>query len=157
MTYAPEIQAVIDALRGDLEGVLRENAELRELVAELQRQLKKNSSNSSKPPSSDGLKKPPRIAGSLRGKSGKTNGGQVGHAGGTLKQVAAPDLVEPGVTGEIAATGSAESLAAGIARALPLVGRAEIREQCRDKVSGYTVQKAAQGIAEAYAAVVKPQ
>jgi glycosyltransferase involved in cell wall biosynthesis len=69
----------------------------------------------------------------------------------------APDLVEPGVTGEIAATGSAESLAAGIARALPLVGRAEIREQCRDKVSGYTVQKAAQGIAEAYAAVVKPQ
>ena len=95
MTYAPEIQAVIDALRGDLEGVLRENAELRELVAELQRQLKKNSSNSSKPPSSDGLKKPPRIAGSLRSKSGKTNGGQVGHTGGTLKQVAAPDLVEP--------------------------------------------------------------
>jgi glycosyltransferase involved in cell wall biosynthesis len=69
----------------------------------------------------------------------------------------APDLVEPGVTGEIAATGSAESLAAAIARALLLVGRPEIREQCRDKVSGYTVQKAAQGIAQAYREVVKVQ
>jgi hypothetical protein len=37
------------------------------------------------------------------------------------------------------------------------VGRAEIRERCRAKVSGYTVEKAAQGIAEAYRSVVKPQ
>lgn len=69
----------------------------------------------------------------------------------------APDLVEPGVTGEIAATGSAESLAAAIEKALTLVGRTEIRSRCREKVSGYTVDKAAQGIAEAYWAVVKPQ
>jgi len=67
----------------------------------------------------------------------------------------APDLVESGVTGEISATGSAESLAVALARALPLVGRLEIRERCRAKVSGYTVEKAAQGIAEAYRAVVK--
>jgi glycosyltransferase involved in cell wall biosynthesis len=69
----------------------------------------------------------------------------------------APDLVEPGFTGEIAATGSAESLAAAIAKALPLAGCPEIRERCRAKVSGYTVEKAAQGIAEAYRSVVKPQ
>ncbi len=69
----------------------------------------------------------------------------------------APDLVEPGVTGEIAATGSAESLAAAIERALALVGRPEIRERCHGKVSGYTVQKAAQGIAQAYWEAVKSQ
>jgi glycosyltransferase involved in cell wall biosynthesis len=75
----------------------------------------------------------------------------------------APDLVEAGVTGEMAATGSADSLAAAIERALPLVGLPEIRQRCRNKVSGYTVQKAAQGIAQAYwavtenAEVVKPQ
>ena len=53
----------------------------------------------------------------------------------------APDLIEPGVTGEIAAAGSAESLAAALERALPLAGRADIRARCREKVSGYTVKK----------------
>jgi transposase len=71
----------------------RRIAELEALVAELLRRLGLDSTNSSKPPSSDGLKKKPRAPLSLRGKSGKTSGGQEGHAGDTLRQVARPDLV----------------------------------------------------------------
>jgi transposase len=60
-------------------------------VAELERQLKANSQNSNKPPSSDGFKRPaPR---SLRRKSGRRSGGQEGHAGNTLRMVAEPDQI----------------------------------------------------------------
>jgi transposase len=94
MILRPEIRDLIGALQREIEVLRAENAALRQEVADLRRQLGKNSLNSSKPPSSDGLKKPPRIAGSLRGKSGKTSGGQAGHAGDTLKPVAKPDVVE---------------------------------------------------------------
>src|ERR1700728_1071964 len=68
-------------------------AELEALVAELLRRVGLDSTNSSNPPSSDRLKKKPRAPRSLRGKSGKASGGQEGHAGDTLRQVARPDLV----------------------------------------------------------------
>jgi transposase len=74
-----------------------ENAALREqvkaLVAqvhELQARLAKDSHNSSKPPSSDGLARKTK---SLRRKSGKKAGGQIGHRGETLRLVATPDTV----------------------------------------------------------------
>jgi len=94
MILRPEIRDLISALQREIEVLRMENAALRQEVADLRRQLDKNSSNSSKPPSSDGMKKPPRIAGSTRGRSGKTSGGQAGHAGDTLKPVAKPDGVE---------------------------------------------------------------
>jgi transposase len=59
-------------------------------VAELTRQLGQNSQNSSKPPSSDSpfTKPTPK---SLRRKSGRKPGGQQGHPGSTLAQVANPN------------------------------------------------------------------
>lgn len=66
----------------------------------------------------------------------------------------APDLIEPGVTGEIFETGSAHGLALMLRQALNLTGRKDIRRACRHKVSGYTVEKAAEGIATAYSTLV---
>jgi len=67
----------------------RELAEARERIAELEARLRQNPRNSSQPPSSEGLAKPaPR---SLRKKSGRRPGGQDGHKGMTLAQVARPE------------------------------------------------------------------
>lgn len=67
-------------------------AELEALVAELRAKLGKNSRNSSKPPSSDGLSKPPvNKDRSLRRRSGRRPGGQEGHEGAHLERVEVPD------------------------------------------------------------------
>lgn len=80
----------------ELEALVGEQAalivELRAEVAELKRRLAQNSRNSSRPPSSDGLSKPP-VKKSLRRRSGRKPGGQSGHDGGHLAQVATPDEV----------------------------------------------------------------
>jgi glycosyltransferase involved in cell wall biosynthesis len=62
----------------------------------------------------------------------------------------APDLIEPGATGEIFPTGSVEGLACAIQRALLLIGAPKVRDQCRAKVSGFIVEKAAEGISRAF-------
>jgi glycosyltransferase involved in cell wall biosynthesis len=67
----------------------------------------------------------------------------------------APDLVERGKTGEVFETGSAVSLAQAICRILPLTEHAETRANCREKVSVYTTEKAAAGIAQAFRSIVR--
>ena len=66
--------------------------ELRQVIKEQNEKLNKNSQNSSKPPSSDGLRKP--TVKSNREPSGKKPGGQNGHAGSGLRQIKADRVDE---------------------------------------------------------------
>jgi transposase len=77
-------------LRQQLEVALAQNGLLLERVQELEARLAKDSHNSSKPPASDGLGRKTK---SLRRKSGKPSGGQLGHWGETLHLVATPNEV----------------------------------------------------------------
>jgi len=61
-------------------------------INELEKKSKKNSTNSDKPPSSDGLAKKPKPT-SLRKKGKKKSGGQLGHKGHTLTKSSNPDRV----------------------------------------------------------------
>jgi transposase len=92
----PTRQEIFEAYEEGVEAVIalfeRTIGQLGTRVAALEEQKAKNSRNSSKPPSSDGLKKPaPR---SLRKRSGKKSGGQPGHTGHTLEASAEPDHTE---------------------------------------------------------------
>lgn len=65
--------------------------ELSERLQQVEDRLSKNSSNSGKPPSTDGYETPaPK---SRRKRSGKKSGGQKGHKGHTLKMVEKPDEI----------------------------------------------------------------
>ena len=75
-----------------IEGLRVEVTELKAEVVELKRQVAGNSRNSSRPPSSDGLSKPP-VTKSLRRPSGRKPGGQGGHGGGHLAQVSVADEI----------------------------------------------------------------
>jgi transposase len=81
-----ELEALVQQQREQIEQLLARNTELEAQVA----QAKRDSHSSSKPPSSDGLKRKTR---SLRKPSGKKAGGQLGHRGETLRLVAAPDEI----------------------------------------------------------------
>jgi len=64
----------------------------------------------------------------------------------------APDLVVPGKTGEVCATGSVMALQAALLRAVAVPGALA---QCQAHIAGYTVEKAAAGIAQALADVAQ--
>ena len=83
----------LDALRGVVEDLQVRVASLEAENKELRGKLAKNSQNSSKPPSTDGYKKPkPK---SLRKPSGKKPGGQLGHPPSRLEMVKKPDHIVP--------------------------------------------------------------
>lgn len=79
----------IGNLKNDISALSESNRKLNGRITELEARLNKNSGNSSKPPSSDGLKKPRN----MREKSGKPTGGQPGHEGRTLNKVENPDEI----------------------------------------------------------------
>ena len=83
--------ALLVSMRAQLEEMREQIATMTAEIQSLRDQLAKNSRNSGKPPSSDGLARPrPK---SLRAKGEKKTGGQPGHPGKTLERVATPDHV----------------------------------------------------------------
>src|SRR5437667_5177937 len=94
--YAQGPEAVVDlvqTLQQQIQQLQRLPQQVQQLsvrVKALEDQIGKDSHNSSKPPSSDGLKKKPKPQ-SLRQKSGRRSGGQPGHPGHTLEFAEKPN------------------------------------------------------------------
>lgn len=85
------LAALVVSLREELVETRAELQRALSRIAELEARLAANSGNSSKPPSSDGLAKPAPKPRSLRKKTNRKPGGQPGHDGTTLRQVAKPN------------------------------------------------------------------
>jgi transposase len=88
--YAQGEEAVIELVEGLATSFLGQIEKLESRVTELERQLSKNSQNSSKPPSGDGFGKKTK---SLRSKSDRKTGGQPEHPGFTLEYSSKVDVV----------------------------------------------------------------
>ncbi|MCW5214771.1 hypothetical protein VU13_05685, partial [Desulfobulbus sp. US5] len=96
-TAFAEGEEAIIALFGSITAQVKELAAQLEkqagVLKDLQARLSKNSRNSGKPPSSDGYGKQNKTE-SLRKSGQKSNGGQPGHEGRTLKRSENPDHTE---------------------------------------------------------------
>ncbi|MEX2462554.1 MAG: IS66 family transposase [Paenibacillaceae bacterium] len=89
--YEAGPDAVVDLVENLIRGFTSEIRQLEQRVKELENQLNRNRRNSSKPPSSDGFKKPnPK---SLRESGRRSVGGQKGHPGRTLMMLDEPDHI----------------------------------------------------------------
>ncbi|MGC8732793.1 MAG: IS66 family transposase [Halothiobacillaceae bacterium] len=95
-----ELEARVVALCGLVAGLEARIVERDQVIAELRARLGKDSSNSSRPPSSDGYGKPSveekkgkkdKKDRSLRKRSGRKPGGQDGHEGAHLQRLEVPD------------------------------------------------------------------
>jgi transposase len=141
--------ALVASLRGELAEsqaalarAVEELAQARERIAELEARLRQTPRNSSRPPSSEGLDKPPPRPRSLRKRTGRKPGGQDGHEGTTLAQAARPDREvrhEPGCCGRCGA-GLAGRPVTGVERRqvfdLPLVQVTVTGHQLIDRECG---------------------
>ena len=87
-----ELPNDLNALQALIKQLLEENEQLKAENAELRRRLGLDSTNSHKPPSSDGYAKKTVKPGLP--KEGKPKGGQAGHQGQTLRRVEQPDPIK---------------------------------------------------------------
>ncbi len=116
--YAAGEAAVVHLVEQLLAGLAAQQEQIavqQQVIATLTARMKEledrghtTSHNSSKPPSSDGLRRPPR---SLRERTGKQPGGQPGHVGSALHMVEEPDHV---VTHSPAVCGACQAPLAGV-------------------------------------------
>jgi hypothetical protein len=110
------LQRQVEKSQEELEDKDKAIADKDKRIADLERQLaarKRNSTNSSKPPSSDGLAGAQRRRGSPRPKSGRKPGGQPGHMGHNRQRVENPDRVEEALPPQCKHCGTALSKEAG--------------------------------------------
>lgn len=117
-------------------------------IAELESRLNKNSGNSNKPPSSDGLAKAPALP---RGK-GKKRGGQPGHRGRTLEMAAVADHSEVlGLSGRCECGADLSGLPAEVGRL-----RQVFDIQTRLEVTEYVQMEGRCGCGRCHAGVFPP-
>ena len=86
-----DLKQLLQSLSNSIDRQTATIEQLNLTIKELNEKLGKNSKNSSKPPSSDGLKKP--VTKSLRQSSGKKAGAQQGHSGAHLAVISNPDNI----------------------------------------------------------------